>query len=179
MSSALRTEKVLARRSGNGLRCSARAAIRFIVRVLVVSALGTGLAAATEPPVGAVPLSAFELLKIYGGKTWKWKDGGGYFDLDGRRFRARTAGEAGETTASGTWRIMDSGKLCFRATWVSPTGESQAETCFAHVESGGDIYQRRLPDGAWYIFRHAKAKPDDEYGKFARGDRVNSTATSD
>lgn len=179
MSSALRTDKRLSGPLDDGLRGSARAAARLIVGVLAMSALAAGFAGASEPPKGALPLSAVELLKIYGGKTWKWTDGAAYFDLEGRKFRARTVGEAGETTAIGTWRIMDSGKLCFRATWAYATGESQAETCFAHVEQGGDIYQRRLPDGEWYIFKHAKPNPDDEYGKFARGDRINSAATID
>lgn len=135
-------------------------------------------AAESEPPKGAVPLSAVELLQLYGGKTWKWGEGGGYFEMDGRKFRARTFGDNGETSAAGTWKITDAGKLCFSAVWgVSATG-APAETCFLHVTDAGDIYQRRLPDGGWYVFKHAKTDPADEYNKLVRKDLVSSAGTA-
>lgn len=131
------------------------------------------LAAGEAPSAEAKPLSAAELLQLFGDKTWKWETGGGYFDLDRRVFRARTADASGESTAKGKWRITDTGKLCFRATWSTDAGKSVADTCFQHVLAGnGDIYQRKLPDGGWYVFKHAKADPADEFNKLVPQDLV-------
>ncbi len=132
--------------------------------------LAASVAIAAEPPGSAVPLTAAELLQVYGGKTWQWGEGGGYFDLQGRKFTARTVGDAGEVTAAGTWKITDRGKLCFSAKWGATSGKAPVETCFEHMTDGGNIYQRRLPSGNWYIFKHAKTEPSDEFGKIVRGD---------
>lgn len=147
-----------------------RSAIRLLAAVVVASLLHAGPAVAAEPPKGAVPLMAVELLQIYGGKTWRWGEGGGYFDLDGRKFRARTVSDRGETRATGTWKITDKGRLCFKARWGSD--DKPVETCFEHVAYRGDVYQRRLPDGDWYIFRHAKTDPADEHSKLVGTDLV-------
>lgn len=140
-------------------------------------AMTPGIASAAEvgdPPAGAQPLSASELLLLYGNKTWKWGEGGGYFQADGRIFRARTVGENGVSTAEGKWKITDGGKLCFDAVWVSAAGSSPASTCFLHVAVGQELYQRKLPDGGWYIFRHAKPEPGDEFSKLVKQDLVSA-----
>lgn len=123
-------------------------------------------------PEATVPLSAVELLQLYGDKTWKWGEGGGYFDTDGRQFRARTFDDKGGSTANGVWRITNAGKLCFRANWKSATGVELVDSCFAHRRKGGEIYQRRLPDGEWYVFKHAITEADDEFNKLVREDLV-------
>ncbi|HEV2516784.1 MAG TPA: DUF995 domain-containing protein [Devosia sp.] len=130
-------------------------------------------AAEGDPPADALPLSAPELLQLYGNKTWKWGEGGGYFQTDGRVFRARTVGENGVTTAEGKWKITDQGRLCFEAIWVNATKSSPASTCFLHVAVGEQIYQKKLPKGGWYIFRHAKPEPGDQFSKLIRGDLVS------
>lgn len=151
----------------------ARHALRYALAA-GVSLMFAGFAVAAQevPNPKAKPLSAPELLQLFGDKTWKWGEGGGYFDLDRRVFRARTFGDSGESTAKGKWRITDTGKLCFRATWNSPGGKASADTCFQHVLLDGDIYQRKLPDGGWYVFKHAKADPADEFNKLVRKDLV-------
>jgi hypothetical protein len=116
-------------------------------------------------PAGAQPLSAQELFELYAGKTWKWGAGGGYFGPNGA-FRARTFSDAGVGEGGGTWAVNDKGRLCFRATWISPKGTSaRANSCFDHAMVNGDLYQRRFPKGEWYVFRHAVANPADEYNK--------------
>ena len=174
MRSALRTGHTSRSRVTAGAASrSAPVAARLAMLVLAASALATGAVSAVELPKGAVPLSAVELLSLYGGKTWKWGEGGAYFEREGRQFRARTVDDAGvASVTSGTWKITDGGKLCFSATWGSADG-TQYETCFGHAAAGGDLYQRRLPDGEWYVFRHAEPQPDDEYGNLVRGDRVS------
>lgn len=146
-------------------------------------ALAAGLVLILAAPAGASdhalpskakPLNASQLLQLFGGKTWKWGEGGGYFALDGRAFHARTFGDKGETTARGKWRITDTGLLCFRAKWKIPGGTYPADTCFEHMLARGDVYQRKLPDGDWYVFRHAKPDPADEYNKLVGEDLVTT-----
>ncbi len=115
-------------------------------------------------PRGAIPLKGQELFELYVGKTWRWGEGGGYFGSNGV-FRARTHGDNGTTEAGGTWAVNDKGRMCFRAVWTDVSGSSKANTCFDHVQLGGDLYQRRIPNGDWYIFRHAVPTERDEYNK--------------
>lgn len=133
---------------------------------------GFAVAAPEAPNPNAKPLSAAELLQLFGDKTWKWETGGGFFDVDRRVFRARTVDATGESTARGKWRITDTGKLCFRATWTTAESKTSDDTCFQHVLIDGDIYQRKLPDGEWYVFKHAKADAADEFNKLVRQDLV-------
>jgi hypothetical protein len=150
----------------------------LLTTLLAASLAGTGVARSEESaaPEKARPVTAAELYVMYAGKTWQWGEGGGYFGVEGREFRARTVGADGVTTANGRWRITDSGRLCFKATWVNSTGKYPGNTCFDHVELGGAIYQRKLPAGEWYVFKHANTKPEDEYSKLVRKDLVSSSA---
>lgn len=150
-----------------------RAMLRFIRHTALATAVAIALPAmaAEDLPKDAKPLTAFELLKLYGGTTWQWGAGGGYFDTEGRVFRARTGSEGDETTAIGTWHIRDDGTLCFKAVWSNAEGRFPAKTCFWHVQAGGDIYQR-TGKGKWYVFRHAKPQPTDEFNKLVSKDLV-------
>ncbi len=128
----------------------------------------------TTPPEGSVPLLAVELLAIYGNHTWRWGDSGGaYFKTDGRRFFAYSIDGDKQTSviAEGKWRITDLGKLCFDATWSSDTGSYPATKCFLHAAVGDDIYARTMEEGkGWYLFKHAKTDPSDEFNNLVRGD---------
>ncbi|WP_417308573.1 DUF995 domain-containing protein [Devosia sp.] len=151
------------------------AALSLIGMAVPASATGMLLLSKADReglPRGTVALTAVDLLRIYGNKTWQWGTGGAYFDEDGRAFRARTFGETGETTARGVWRITDSGKLCFRANWKTGAEVQFSDTCFQHRQKDGDIYQRRLPDGEWYIFKHAETLETDEFTKLVSKDLV-------
>jgi hypothetical protein len=43
-------------------------------------------------------------------------------------------------------------------------------TCFSHRVEGGNVEQRKDPDGRWYSFKHASDDPADEHRKFQEGD---------
>lgn len=124
-------------------------------------------------PRDARYLTGQEVFELYVGKTWRWGEGGGYFG-PGAVFRARTYGDSGVSDAGGTWAVNDKGRMCFRAVWTDADGSANANTCFDHVLMGGDIYQRRAPDGQWYIFRHAVPEENDEAAKLVDGNLVRA-----
>jgi hypothetical protein len=63
-----------------------------------------------------------------------------------------------------------------RATWTNRKGKAPANTCFGHHKVGNTIYQRRQPNGGWYVFRHAPARAGDEFLKLAPADGVTAKA---
>jgi len=132
----------------------------------------------TEDPVAikaasASPLSAQALEALYSGRTWKWKDGGGYFSADRHRFIAWSQKGRAWSYAQGRWYATDSGKLCLQAYWVSKTGSSSDTTCFLHREQDGVIYQKRSLGGSWFVFRNNPPRSTDEAAKLLRGDRIS------
>jgi len=132
----------------------------------------------TEDPVAikaasASPLSAQALEALYSGRTWKWKDGGGYFSADRHRFIAWSQKGRVWSYAQGRWYATDSGKLCLQAYWVSKTGSSSDTTCFLHREQDGVIYQKRSLGGSWFVFRNNPPRSTDEAAKLLRGDRIS------
>lgn len=122
----------------------------------------------TTAPRGGTPLTGQQVFEIFVGETWRWGEGGGYFGPHGA-FRGRSYYEGGVSQGAGTWGVNDNGRMCFRAVWTTNDGSSRANTCFDHVALGGDIYQRKAPDGDWYVFRHAAPAQYDEYNKLVRG----------
>ncbi|SCB58054.1 Protein of unknown function [Rhizobium aethiopicum] len=122
------------------------------------------------------PLSAYELYRIYGDRTWTWDTGGGRFFEDGRRFVAWVNDKGKQSFAEGKWVVDDLGQLCMRATWTNAEGAARASTCFGHRKIGNTIYQRRQPNGNWYVFRHASARQDDEFRKLVSTDTVSAKA---
>ncbi|MHC5232886.1 DUF995 domain-containing protein [Brucella sp. LJL56] len=128
----------------------------------------TAIKAAAAPPLSAEALEA-----LYSGRTWKWKDGGGYFSADRHRFIAWSQKGRAWSYAQGRWYATDSGKLCLQAYWVSKMGGSSDTTCFLHREQDGVIYQKRSLGGSWYVFRHNPSRPTDEAVKLLRGDRIS------
>lgn len=121
----------------------------------------------------AKPLSNSEIYRIYSHNSWMWKDGAGYFAVSKRQFKAWSGKGSNASVGTGIWFITDPGKLCMRATWYEKGTSSPATTCFSHRGKDGVIYQRREPDGDWYIFKHAPTRKGDEITKFRRGDYVS------
>lgn len=120
------------------------------------------------------PLTTEELYDLYANRSWIWKDGAGYFQARQRIFLSAVDNGKEKSFAEGTWFLSPWGRLCFRADWRARSGSSEALTCFEHRLSNGDIYQRRLPHGDWYVFRHAVPAADDEAGKLKYGDYVSA-----
>lgn len=131
--------------------------------IISVSTIGTAEAARKGSA-----LSQNELRKIYRGKTWLWKDGGGYFKRSGR-FHARSGVGRKFYKVNGGWGAYRRGKVCFSGTWKGRQGDGFNSTCFYHKKVGGKIYQKRGTYGDWYIFKHARVKKNDEYKKIVSG----------
>lgn len=129
--------------------------------------------AETELPAGTTPLSAAELYTLYHDKSWQWADGAGRMDSVDRRFTGWVDGDKGKSWAEGRWLITDSGRMCLKANWHSDQGVVPAQTCFAHRAGDGTIYQKKEPDGGWYVFRHVEGRDDDEARKLVSADLVS------
>lgn len=129
--------------------------------------------ATTKLAVAAPPMKAVSLEKLYAGRTWKWKTGGGFFSADGKRFAAWSRKGTAWSYGEGSWFATNGGKLCLRALWSSKMGGSGAVTCFLHREKDGVIYQKPSLGGTWYVFRHNPVRAGDEALKLIKGDRVS------
>ncbi|MBR7652573.1 DUF995 domain-containing protein [Brucella oryzae] len=136
---------------------------------VLLAGLGTPAGAATATadslPDGARVMTPAELYILYRDKNWQWADGAGRMESRNRRFTARVDGEKGKAWADGRWRITWSGQMCFDAKWHLAEGVFPNKTCFSHRIANGTIYQKREPDGVWYVFRHAEGNKDDEARK--------------
>lgn len=149
--------------------------IAFASTVFAMAAGMAGAAEKVDPPAGAKPLTAPELLQIYGGKSWDWgAPNAAYFSKDeGRPFTAVVKADWGVQYAEGRWVLSDSGRLCFEADWVSTYGRFPAVSCYLHVAANGVIYQRSLPEGEWEILRHAQVQPEDGINALVEADLVS------
>jgi hypothetical protein len=142
------------------------------IAVLVSAMLGSAAAAQSERPPETTPLTAYELLLLYGGKTWMWSTGGGYMDKD-RGFVGWVEDGGVRTDATGRWRITDNGRLCIEARWSTGSDATDGNTCFLHARSAdGTIHQRSTRNGEWYVFKHATTQETDEYLKLVLGNQV-------
>lgn len=124
----------------------------------------------------ASPMKPVALEKLYAGRTWKWKDGGGFFSADRNQFSAWTRKGAAWSYAEGRWYAAKGGKLCLQALWSSKMERGGAVTCFLHREKDGVIYQKPSLGGSWYVFRHNPVQEGDEALKLVKGDRVSKEA---
>jgi hypothetical protein len=126
--------------------------------------------APAEMDAAPVP-TAYELQLLYADRTWAWKNGAAYFAQGNRRLEAWTSGQDTASVAEGRWLVTKDGKMCMELAWRSKsyTGE-QHRTCYSHRIQGGNIVQRKDPDGEWYGFKRSPEDPSDEYRKFEAGD---------
>jgi hypothetical protein len=62
----------------------------------------------------AAPLTTDELVELYHGRSWLWKDGAGSFSAKQRRFTAWSREGGSPSYADGRWFVTDRGKLCFK-----------------------------------------------------------------
>ncbi|WP_436175846.1 DUF995 domain-containing protein [Mesorhizobium sp. LjNodule214] len=141
-----------------------------------IALLGTANAAAkdkapTEADASATVPSAYELQVLYQDRTWIWKNGAAYFAKDNRRLQAWTSGQDQASIAEGRWLVTKTGKMCMEVAWRSKTYTAKVgRTCYSHRINGGNIEQRKDPDGDWYSFKHSPEDAADEYKKFESGD---------
>lgn len=137
-------------------------------------ATSTASASAVTLPAGASPMVASQLFVLYRDKSWQWTDGAGRMSGKDRRFTAWIDGAKGKSWAEGRWLVTDAGLMCIKANWHSAEGIFPGKTCFAHRMASGTIYQKQEPDGAWYVFRHADGREDDEAKKLVSVDLVTA-----
>jgi hypothetical protein len=121
----------------------------------------------------AAPLSNEALYQLYNSRSWHWKDGAGHFSVKQRRFTAWSGSGKSASFGVGTWFLTEPGKLCFKADWVAKDGKAGEITCFSHRQKAGVVFQKREPDGEWYVFKHARARRGDEITKLRSGDIVS------
>lgn len=144
---------------------------------LVLGGVGAQAAPAADKAVTAAAenahqLTVAEVFHLFGNRTWLWPDGAGYFQVSKRQFTSWVKKGADASYAEGVWFLPGDGELCFRATWHAVSGSNNATTCFEQRTDGRRIYQRRLPDGDWYVFSHRPVRRDDEVRKLIPGDAV-------
>src|SRR5262245_20467393 len=157
---------------------------RIVVSSLTASLICFVVEATSVPPAKAQEqiaadaakarvLTAKELNAIYEDRTWRWKDGAGYFGTKNRAFAAWAGIGEKASYAEGSWSADDRGRVCSRATWHGTWGKNKLTNCQEHRTDDKNIYQRSLPNGKWYIFSHLPAQPDDEMQKNIQpGDHV-------
>lgn len=126
-----------------------------------------------ELPAGVQAMTATELHALYANKTWKWCDGAGYMQDEGRVFKGWSGSGDAATWTIGRWTVTDSGRMCLKGAWQGQSGSYDSDTCFRHMTDGQTIYQRKEPDGSWYVFRHAEPLDSDEFAKIVAGDLVS------
>ncbi len=112
-------------------------------------------------------------MHIYQDRSWMWTDGAGYFSGRSRTFTAWSTADGSISVARGRWFPTSRGKVCFRAVWIHASGAARDTTCFSHRIDGTAIYQRREPDGEWYVFDDRTASRGDEHAKLVAGDRAS------
>ncbi|RAZ92410.1 hypothetical protein DPM33_00405 [Mesorhizobium hawassense] len=125
-------------------------------------------------PKAARVMTPAEIHALYHDRSWRWKAGAAYLLNEGRRFSAWVDGDTGKSWAEGRWMITETGQMCLDATWHSKAGQFPAMTCFSHRLDNGTIYQKREPDGSWYVFRHAQPRDEDEGKNLVRTDLVSA-----
>jgi hypothetical protein len=110
---------------------------------------------------------------IYQNHSWLWgKNGAGFFAVRQRAFDAWTSDKGKQGYGEGIWFIPGGGKLCYRATWHGSWGASSSMSCFEHRQAGRVIYQRKAPNGEWYVFRSSHRNRGDVFANVKYGDYV-------
>ncbi|WP_210210409.1 DUF995 domain-containing protein [Methylovirgula sp. 4M-Z18] len=129
-------------------------------------------------PNGARAMSAMELYALYRGKSWKWNNGAGRLQDANRDFAAWSGAGKDAVWAMGRWTVTDAGDMCLKADWHTATGVYPRKTCFLHKIVGETIYQKREPDGQWYVFKHAVPADGDEFKKLVDADLVSANLSA-
>lgn len=119
----------------------------------------------------AEPMTTAQLYALYANRSWIWNKEAGHFAIRKRRFSSAGTLRSGKY-AEGIWYLPGRGKVCFRAVWHGDWGAAKKRTCFEHRADRRKIYQKRLPDGEWYVFRNAPPRRGDEARKLKRGNYV-------
>jgi len=144
----------------------------LLAAALAVSAGEAAVAKdATVLPSDAKLLTESQLYLLYKNKTWVWPRGGGFFAGDGT-LKAWSAADGAASYATGRWWVNGVGAMCMQAHWHWSNGVMNKRDCFDHQSHRGVIYQKRDPDGSWYIFKSSPVGTEDEINKLREGDLI-------
>lgn len=147
--------------------------LQSLLVLTVATSAGANGKDISERALNAPPMSVEQLLRLYQDRSWIWTDGAGYFSGKNRTFAAWSTADGSISVAQGRWFPTSRGKICFRATWMYKGGAASDTTCFSHRIDSKAIYQRREPDGEWYVFDDRVSTRKDEYANVVVGDRVS------
>ena len=143
---------------------------RTLGPVIVMLAVGwVGAVQVLGAPASERALTKKEVVDLYEGKSWLWEKGVGFFAAKGQ-FNAFSGEGKDRSTVTGSWEAIDDGRLCFAGVWTAKAWRRFARTCFGHKIKDGKIFQRRLPKGEWYVFRHDPEQEGDQ--KLVAGDQT-------
>lgn len=131
------------------------------IAVVILGVCGV-LIAADGASANERALTKAEVTELYEGKSWLWSDGAGYFGSKGRFSATAGTGKKRSTVSGGDWVASGEGRLCFSGVWKASSGRKFDRICFLHKIRDGHIYQKRLPKGEWYVFKHAEGKDGDQ-----------------
>jgi hypothetical protein len=120
-------------------------------------------------------LTAKELTSMYAGQTWQWDNNGAAYFAPNRTLIAWANNGIKAAYADGSWSVSDQGRFCSNTTWHGRAGNAQSATCWETRIDEKTIYQRKLPDGKWYILAHFPARTDDGIQKLEPGDHVSGS----
>jgi UDPglucose 6-dehydrogenase len=136
-----------------------------LIALLSVACVGQAIGA----PAGDRVLTKKEVVDLFESKSWFWETGVAFFAPKGR-FNAFAGKGKDRSTVTGSWEVLEDGRLCFGGVWIAKAWRKFARTCFGHKIKDGHIYQRRLPRGEWYIFRHDPEQEGDQ--RLVAGDQT-------
>ena len=149
------------------------AALSLVTAAVLLAIPAAASSQIAEKADAANNLTRQALYQIYKGRSWMWSDGGAYFRISKREFTAWVGRGKKSAIAKGIWYLPGRGKTCFRATWTAVDWKVGKRTCFAHKSDGRNIYQRNLPDGNWYVFKHTPVRYNDEFRKLKPGNHIS------
>lgn len=141
------------------------------------AAMGSSERITTRDPIAKVlpitrPMKPLELVEVYKGKTWVWKQGGAYYSPSFNRYVAVGSDGYGR----GRWSLPGFGVLCETGVWnnLAQNKTAQFRNCYAHrIDRLGRIYRRKNPDGPWYFMRTYPGSSKDLINDFVEGDKVS------
>ena len=103
------------------------------------------------------PVSPYQLLRLYGDRTWQWQSGGVHFFTEGRRFLAYTDDESEKAIGEGRFILTEDGRICLRGEWTGITlpetdrYTTDSTTCFRHLENVRGIYRLQAETMNWEL----------------------------
>jgi cell division septation protein DedD len=115
-----------------------------------------------------------EVHQLYSGKTWLWDHGAAYLAPNSTFEAWSGADEQARTYAQGRWYATDTGEMCYQAMWYVQNKGTEEKACFSHAKLGDTIYQKKVPDGEWYVFKRDAATLSESISRFVAGNQVSS-----